>query len=86
MIRHYYAFEHAGRSDALEADATPIGTVAVFDNWRERDGWVNFPNQRSDGSRPMRQVMRSRTAISLLRRRLPVIDFSADANLLDPYN
>lgn len=85
-LTHYYGFEHAGRSDALEADATPIGTVFIFDNRQWRDAWVSFPSSRPDGSRPMREVLKSRAAASLLRRKLPVVDFSADANLLDPYN
>jgi hypothetical protein len=85
-LTHHYGFQHAGRSDALEADATPIGTVFIFDNRRERDVWVNFPSSRADGSQPMRQTLKSRTAASLMRRKLPVVDFSADANFLDPYN
>jgi hypothetical protein len=72
----YHGFEHAGRADALEADATPIGTVFVFGDRAERDAWVDFPSWRADGSLPMRKRLGSREARDLMSRRLPVVDFT----------
>lgn len=74
-IRHF-GFEHAGRADALEADATPIGTVFIFGNRQERDAWVSFPSRRVDGSLPMREAMKARAAAIFIGRRLPVVDFT----------
>lgn len=85
-LNQFYGFEYSGHSGELTADGAPNGTVYIFDNRQERDAWVNFPSRRPDGSCPVRDTLKSRAAAALLRRRLPVVDFSADANILDPYN